>query len=117
MCVVLCRTLETTNSECDLETDYMKFKTVAEAKVALLNIGLGKYAKVTQPKENLCIFFGLFQSVQSDELRVVLCGGNPINLVLQRYCRAAVAKRLFWNKYVILFEPYQQYGDTVQIFV
>jgi hypothetical protein len=81
LCVVLCRTLETTNSECDLETDYTKFKTVAEAKVALLNVGLGKYAKVTQPKENLCIFFGPFQSVQSDELRVVLCGGNPINLL------------------------------------
>lgn len=78
MCVLF---WETTNTECDLEIDYKKFKVLAEAKAALLNVGPDKYAKVTQPKENLCIFFGPFQSVQSSELRVVFCGGNPINLL------------------------------------
>ncbi len=81
MSVCLYRTLETTNSECNLAVEYTTFKTISEASEALLNVGLDQYAKVSKPKENLCVFFGPFQSVQSKNLRVVLCGGNKSNLL------------------------------------
>jgi len=75
------RTLETTNSVCDLAVEYTTFKTLAEAKAALLNVGVDQYAKVSKPKENLCVFFGPFQSVMSEDLRVVLCGGTKSDLL------------------------------------
>ena len=75
------RTLETTKSECVIPTEYTQFATLAEAKAALLQVGHHKYAKVTKPKENLCIFFGPFQSIQSQALRQVLCGGTPQHLL------------------------------------
>ena len=75
------RTLETTKSACVIPEEYTKFATLAEAKAALLQLGHNKYAKVTKPKENLCIFFGPFQSIQSQALRQVLCGGTPHDLL------------------------------------
>lgn len=81
MSVCSYRTLETTNSVCDLAVEYTTFKTLAEAKAALLNVGLNQYAKVSKPKENLCVFFGPFQSVMSEDLRVVLCGGTMSDLL------------------------------------
>ena len=75
------RTLESTNSVCDLAVEYTTFKTLAEAKAALLNVGVDQYAKVSKPKENLCVFFGPFQSVLSEDLRVVLCGGTNSDLL------------------------------------
>ena len=75
------RTLETTKSACVIPEEYTKFATLAEAKAALLQLGHNKYAKVTKPKENLCIFFGPFQSIQSQALRQVLCGGTPQDLL------------------------------------
>ena len=75
------RTQETTKSECVIPKEYTKFATLADARAALLQLGHNKYAKVTKPKENLCIFFGPFQSVQSRALRQVLCGGTTQNLL------------------------------------
>ena len=75
------RTLETTNSVCNLAVEYTTFKTLAEAKAALLNVAVDQYAKVSKPKENLCVFFGPFQSVLSEDLRVVLCGGTNSDLL------------------------------------
>ncbi len=75
------RTQETTKSVCVIPKEYTKFATLAEANAALLQVGHNQYAKVTKPKENLCIFFGPFQSIQSPELRKILCGGSPHNLL------------------------------------
>ena len=75
------RTQETTNSECQILEEYTKFATVAEARAALLDVGSKQYAKVTKPKENLCLFFGPFQSIQSNNLRIVICGGTINNLL------------------------------------
>ena len=85
--------METTNSECDLDVEYTKFKTVAEARAALLNVGLDQYAKVSKPKENLCVFFGPFSSVMSVQLRVVLCGGTMSDLLEPtKFFRSVVGK-------------------------
>ena len=75
------RTQETTKSECVIPKEYTKFATLADAKAALLQLGHNKYAKVAKPKENLCIFYGPFQSTQSQALRQVLCGGTPQSLL------------------------------------
>ena len=89
------RTLETTNSECDLAVEYTTFKTVAEARAAVLNVGLDQYAKVSKPKENLCVFFGPFSSVLSENLRVVLCGGTMSDLLEPtKFFRTVVGKPL-----------------------
>ena len=89
------RTLETTNSECDLDVQYTTFNTVAEARAAVLNVGLDQYAKVSKPKENLCVFFGPFSSVQSEDLRVVLCGGTLSDLLEPtKFFRMVVGKPL-----------------------
>ena len=75
------RTQETTNSVCLPVQKYTKFSTLAEATAALLDVPHNEYAKVTMPKENLCIFFGPFQSVRCKKLRIVLCGGSTHNLL------------------------------------
>ena len=82
--------METTNSECDLDVEYTKFKTVAEARAAILNVGLDQYAKVSKPKENLCVFFGPFSSVMSADL---MCGGTMNDLLEPtKFFRSVVGK-------------------------
>ena len=80
-CACSYRTLESTNSVCNLAVEYTKYKTIAEATAALLNVGVDQYPKVSKPKENLCVVFGPFSSVLSEDLRVVLCGGTKKDLL------------------------------------